>query len=258
VASLTVGRNITGGSTVASLGVLANVRFSLAPPFSGERAPLRYAWDVGGLWGITHGLNDSSRSGTIGATARYGRGTNFSGPRVSLGASFAAFLNPSVDASGVETTPFTASATGILEVAISNSVTWDFNLVGSGTFGGGSTTYTGVNFLNTGTVGAQTQFGIDLGHRWTLTPEAVLYGTFGSGAPAGAGLASPFIESLRVGGGPGISRRFGPLRVPSAILAIQADGFFETTNSRLGGTTTNFQGAGAIVNVGFTLDTTHF
>jgi hypothetical protein len=170
---------------------------------------------------------------------------------------FTAGVGPSVDAKNVGTFPVTASTTGSLEIAASKSVTVDLNLVGSGILGGGSTTFTNVSLLNTGTVGAQAQVGIDIGHRLTLGPEALAYGTFGSGAPATPGGDSPLISSLRVGGGIGLSGRLGPLEKPSTVVGVQVDAFYESTNSSLpGGATTNIRGGGVLINLGFTLDTT--
>ena len=77
------GKNSTGFS--GSVGVQAAVRQSLSAPFTGPTAKTEYGWDVGGVLGATHGLNDSSRSlAFFGATARFGRGTDFE-HSVSLG-----------------------------------------------------------------------------------------------------------------------------------------------------------------------------
>lgn len=245
---------VIGGSpagTVATAGVQAAVRYSLSPPFTG-RAPVVYGWDVGGTLGGSHGLADSSRGASLGATLRYGRGTNYDqGISTSFGVAFGASISPSVDALGVATYPVTAGVTGVLELAPTHALTLDVNILGSVTAGGGSTTFTGANLLNTGTVGAQAQLGISLGNRLTLGPEALIYGTFGSGAPGASGV-SPSISSLRTGAGVGLSRVFGPRDVPSAVGAVQVDGFYEATESRAGSTTTTVRGGGAIINAGVT------
>ena len=250
--TVTVGSNPTGVS--ASAGASAAVRFSLRP-LTGGRAPLAYAWDVGITMGGTHGITDSSRSGQLTLTARYGRGTDPDGPRVSLGAAFAASVGPSVDAAGADSFLGTASATGILEVAASKHLTLDLNALGSGMIGG-STTFSGVNLQYTGTVGAQLQLGINLGHRFTLGPEGLVYGTFGTGAPLTPGGPASSIESLRYGGGIGLSRRLGPLAVPSSVIGFQLDAFHESTDVSSGGASRNFSGSGVIFSFGGTFDTT--
>ena len=205
--------------------------------------------------GGTHGITDSSRSGQLTLTARYGRGTDPDGPRVSLGAAFAASVGPSVDAAGADSFLGTASATGILEVAASKHLTLDLNALGSGMIGG-STTFSGVNLQYTGTVGAQLQLGINLGHRFTLGPEGLVYGTFGTGAPLTPGGPASSIESLRYGGGIGLSRRLGPLAVPSSVIGFQLDAFHESTDVSSGGASRNFSGSGVIFSFGGTFDTT--
>jgi RHS repeat-associated protein len=252
---LSVGGNTATGF-VGSLGVLAAVRYSLSKPFTGPTAPIGYAWDVGGVLGATKGLSDSSRSSTFGLTARYGSGTDYSKPsqRVSVGAAFTATLNPAVDAAGKATYPFTAGVTGVLETASTEKVTVDVNAVASTTVGGGSTMFTGVSLSNTGTVGAQAQVGIDIGYRLTLGPEAVVYGTFGSGAPTAPGAASPSISSLRTGGGVGLSLKLGDKGIPSSVVGFQLDTFYEST--RVGATpgagATTIRGGGVGLNVGVT------
>ncbi len=250
--TVTLGSGPTGFS--ASAGATAAVRFSLRP-LSGGRAPLAYAWDVGITMGGTHGITDSSRSGQLTLTARYGQGTDSDGPRVSLGAAFAASVGPSVDATGAESFLGSASATGILEIALSKRLTLDLNIVGSGMIGG-STTFSGVNLRYSGTLGGQAQLGISLGHRFTLGPEALVYGTIGSGAPLTPGGPTSSVDSLRYGGGIGLSRRLGPLDVPSSVIGFQLDAFHESTDVSSGGTSRNFTGNGVILNFGGTFDTT--
>ena len=251
-ATTTVGAGPSG--TVATAGVQAAVRYSLSPPFTGRVAPIVYGWDVGGVLGATHGVSDSSRSANFGVTARYGRGTDAGGPRVSGGVAFAANVTPGVDATGTKTTPVTLGVTGVLEVAASSKVTVDLNLVASGTVGGGSTVYTGVNLSDTGTVGFQGQVGIDIGHRLTLGPEAVVYGTFGSGAPSAPGAASPFVSSLRTGAGIGLSRKLGGPQIPTGVMGFQLDALYEQSHSSVvtAPAPATVRGAGAVLNVGLT------
>ena len=258
-----------GAGAVATWGVQAAVRWSLCHPFTGGVAPVRYGWDAGFVLGMTHGFLDSSRSGTLGATLRYGSGTASRpgpedrpnpgdpprGPVVAGGVALSATLNPSIDARGTQTYPFTANATGVLEIAAGGPVTIDLNAVAAATFGGGSTMFTGANLWNTFTAGGQLGVGINpSGHRYTFTPEALIYGTWGSGAAGSPGGALPGISSLRTGGGFGMSWRYGPVGIPSGVWGFQGDAFYEAT--RVGGTGTTggstVRGAGGVLNLGVT------
>lgn len=256
-AQLVLGRNSSTGA-VGSLGGLAAVRFSLHPPFTADTAPYVYAWDMGFTAGYSHSLTDTSSSGTFGLTARYGRSTNWdSGVRESHGVSLSLSAAPATDASGSASMALVPSATYIYERALSGKVTLDINALGTGTFGGGSTMFTGVGLQNAGTLGVQGSVGIDIGHRLTLGIEVLGYGTLGSGTPATPGGSEPLVGSVRAGGGVGLSRRFGPSQIPSATLGVNVDGFYEQTWSRLPGADwTTVQGGGVGINLGGTADLT--